>query len=416
MNMLNVLSRDRIVLHYPPILAEDKARFFLDAENKALELVEEVLQAQYQGQVTIYIKISPFREHYVKTDGIYHCLPALDLRGISGEKTTVAVGRLHELAHFIAQELLCPIKSSEPPGFFIVEGLAMAVNATTNPEEAVHLHLVAKGLVLLGALKPVLQIVPSDPPFLRYEVAGSFTHFLMKQYGVEKLTELYTFINESDFDKAAVRIYGRPIPILEEKWKGFLAHYLPNREEAARYAALASLDLNQLRELPIVRNGNQWFRQGIIEDLPEGLYAQDLAVYEALSALTRKESSSKLEHEYEFFRSLLEVYCSSLRKWQEAAMAFREARQLLIDRHTNYDVTLTALRQAYTYLQELNDTTMMSRTRLYAALILSKKAHEEINGNRDKARRFLQAAETFLSSDPRVPWGCCRSQSHDRLG
>jgi len=258
MSTFNVLPKDRMILYYPNILAEDEAELFLDRQEQALRRVEEFLQLEYPSRVKLFLQISALREHWVSSDGIHYSFPLLELQQIFRKKdASFVAGELHELTHFIAQELLAPAEGAEPPAFFLIEGLAMAVDATANSQEAICFHLVAKGLSLLRSLKPVFQIAPIDPPIFRYDVMGSFTCFLLEQYGIEKLKELYTFIDKKDFESAVARIYGKPLLSLEQEWHGFLTSLLSGQEERARYIALASLEFNRVHDLSIIKHGNQ---------------------------------------------------------------------------------------------------------------------------------------------------------------
>jgi len=104
---------------------------------------------------------------------------------------------------------------------------------------------------------------------------------------------------------------------------------------------------------------------------------------------------TKLKQGYELFQTALEAYYSSLKKWQKAVSTLEQARQLFIS--ADYDLILIKLKRAYTYSQEVEDVNIMSKARIYTALMLSKKVQEPLKGDRNKAKKFLDNAEIFLT-------------------
>ncbi len=261
----------RIILTYPDTLSPREAALFAKRQERALKQVEKLLRLRHQNDVRVHIKITPFREHRVSKSAIYYSFPIFEFQQIIENNALLAAGELHELTHYIMYEFVpTKILRPDPPGFFLIEGLATAVDAMANQQEASFLHLLAKGAFLLGALKPILQIQPFDLPFLRYETAGSFTLFLIERYGIDKLKNLYRFVFDDAFSKRVTQILGKSLFELEKDWLIFLEDY---PEKYARYIALASLDLNRLYELPIMRYGNCWFRQGLIGHMSKSVYS-----------------------------------------------------------------------------------------------------------------------------------------------
>ncbi|NPA91696.1 MAG: hypothetical protein GXO55_09665 [Chloroflexi bacterium] len=384
----------RIILTYPDTLSPREAALFAKRQEHALKRVEKLLRLRHQNDVRIHIKITPFREHYVNKSTIYYSFPIFEFQQIIENNALLAAGELHELTHYTMQEFVpTKILRPDPPGFFLIEGLAIAVDAMVDRQEASFLHLLAKGAFLLGALKPMLQIQPSDPPFLRYEITGSFTLFLIERYGIDKLKNLYKFVSDDAFSTRVTQILRKSLFELEKDWLIFLEGY---PEKYARYIASASLDLNGLYELPIMRYGNRWFRQGLIGHMSKSVYSQMSSLYKVYSALGRADTLCRFSQLYELFQNMLNIYYASLQSWQEAAESFREAQQILSSQHANCNRILALLKRAYSLFRKVGDIVMMRQVRLYVAFVLLKMKGESLEGDHSKALGFLREASDFL--------------------
>jgi hypothetical protein len=381
-----VITGDRIVLHYPHILPKDEVRLFLDREERALKRAEELLKVQYHDRVKVFIHMSLFNKSWTDSQGIHYSASLTEFQELF---KGCILGELHEWTHFLALRLLCPTMDIKPPGLFLTEGLATAVDALIEPDYEVHLHLVAKGLGQLGKLKPVTQMCAGDP-----QEAGSFTLFLLKRYGLGKLKKLYTCIDKPEkFNNRFKQIYNRPLTLLEEEWNKMLTTFLPDESERSRYLASASLELGQLHHT-LLEYEKHWFSKGLTKHLPNEVFRKENTLYRAFFSLGQSSFSCGPRQAYRIFQDALGDYRAALGNWQGSIQAFDKAKQLIIY-HEDYDSVLTMLEGAYVLAQAIDDAYMMRKIHYCSKIIKTLKEAQETQDH-DEAKRLLQEADKVI--------------------
>jgi hypothetical protein len=103
----------------------------------------------------------------------------------------------------------------------LIEGVAVAASAATDPEEDQTIHEQARAMVEAGLAPPLAAVVGAGFSTLSgrraYTIAGSFSAFLLATRGADKLRALYRSAgNFSD-------VYRVPLSDLEAEWRQFLA-------------------------------------------------------------------------------------------------------------------------------------------------------------------------------------------------
>lgn len=102
----------------------------------------------------------------------------------------------------------------------LIEGVAEAADFD-NPYGRLTTHEEAAAMIALGKAPPLARAMgagfslESGPR--AYTIAGSFCRYLLEQFGIGKLRELYR--SAGDFE----HVYGTSLPTLEEGWRAFLA-------------------------------------------------------------------------------------------------------------------------------------------------------------------------------------------------
>jgi len=138
----------------------------------------------------------------------------------------------HELVHVMAAEFGFPLfRVGLNPG--LIEGLAMAVERVQYDET---IHRAAAQILALD-LPVDLEELFSVTGFLKahpgvsYSLAGSFTRFLIDQYGMRRFKRLYRV---GDFRT----VYAKDVTILTTEWKRHLVRYRVDEDERAKAAYL----------------------------------------------------------------------------------------------------------------------------------------------------------------------------------
>ncbi len=385
--MDKVLFSSRIVLYYPPDLPEDKIKLLLSKEEKSLKQVEEIFKIQYPDKPRIFIRIAPFNMSWTDSEGIHYSAPSSEFQKLTEEKYDTYLGRLHEWSHFLALNLLCQERHIKPPSFFLIEGLATAVDALINAKYRTNLHLTAKGLLKLGKLKQVTEISNRDFLTLTINEAGSFTSFLLEYFGIEKLKEVYRYINDEEkFNNHFERIYGKSISFFEEKWKAFLNSFLQDENQRAQYVAYASLGLDQMHPF-VLECEKFWISQGF-RDLPDKILKKEEAFYEAFFNLSQ---TSELEYAYKTFCRAIDDFRVYLEKRQKSIKAFSEAK-LLITQHKCYDSIQDLLKYSLSLALDIEDLEVVTKVSHYIDIIKLLRKVREAHGYNEK-RKLLKEAE-----------------------
>ncbi len=131
----------------------------------------------------------------------------------------------HEIAHVVASAFGDPIFGlATKHGVFIspglVEGLAVALDwpggyDRLSPHEAVRV------MQVMGVSPSIRELLSINfftvSPARSYQTAGSFLHFLLENYGAEKLRALYRSGGEF------AEVYAKPLATLEAEWREMIA-------------------------------------------------------------------------------------------------------------------------------------------------------------------------------------------------
>lgn len=134
----------------------------------------------------------------------------------------------HELVHVMAAEFGFPLfRAGLNPG--LTEGLAMAVERVQYDET---IHRVAAQILSLDLPVAVEELFSftgfaKTHPGISYSLAGSFSRFLIDQYGLRRFKRLY---RSGDFQA----VYNRDMAMLITEWKRQLARYRVDEDERAK--------------------------------------------------------------------------------------------------------------------------------------------------------------------------------------
>jgi hypothetical protein len=218
--------------------AEDRALVMRDLEFRYQQL-ERVLGAAPAGPVDVYVfPSSASKKELVGAAGTLYAKPWT--REIFVQVDRFPARRLrHELAHVfagafgdrvfgvsLAWRLPVPRLASG-----LVEGLAEAADYG-DPDGRSTVHQEARGMMAAGLAPPLAKVVGAGFTTLAgaraYTIAGSFTHYLLRTYGAERLRAAYR--SGGDFQT----VYGKSLAALEAGWRAFLETQPLDEQEKAR--------------------------------------------------------------------------------------------------------------------------------------------------------------------------------------
>lgn len=145
----------------------------------------------------------------------------------------------HEGTHALAQDFIQPKQQDSGPDGVLVEGLAVWASNGHYDQEPVD----AWAAVVANSEEYIPLAELREGPFydFQHEVSylegASFVKFLIEQYGLDKLKELYGLATgEAEHDEALVkRLYGQGYDDLESSWLGYLSELEPTTDEANRW-------------------------------------------------------------------------------------------------------------------------------------------------------------------------------------
>jgi len=122
------------------------------------------------------------------------------------------------------------------PSDFFAEGIAVALhrNPSTGDEVPIFgapVHTLCRGWLAGGSIYPLRDIVANEGfgrrrPTQAYAQAGSFTQFLIAEFGLETLKSLFRAVNDFDSTNTILTafesVYGIPLTEAENRWHAFL--------------------------------------------------------------------------------------------------------------------------------------------------------------------------------------------------
>ena len=194
----------------------------------------------------------------------------------------------HEIAHCFSTEFGAgPFKVADMLNPSLIEGLATASSPFYNENAIDCLASVAYN----GGFKVSLEKMYKFSSFftqsstISYIYAGSFTKYLIENYGIEKFKRLYTNLNFPE-------IYGKPLSKLEKEYVAYLGGFDTDntRDKANYYFGRKSIFYKVCPRFIADRLGKAWFlyRQKKYEDAIElfNLVLEKGENYSALSGLS----------------------------------------------------------------------------------------------------------------------------------
>ncbi|MFH5832967.1 hypothetical protein ACG2F4_16720 [Halalkalibaculum sp. DA3122] len=196
-------------------------------QERAYREINERLDISFTRMLKVYIYDS--RQDMGETDrtGIAH--PEIGTIEVIYNSEIQSIGvpgvSLHELSHLVVFYEWCPV--SEP---VFAEGLAVWLDdywgdpaiSTTN------LFSISKKRMEAGTLPAVEAMVTGWSGIesrYSYPAAGSFTKYLVQEYGLNAFRQLYCEAQRQDFDSVFFEIYGKQFWEVETEYETFLQNY-----------------------------------------------------------------------------------------------------------------------------------------------------------------------------------------------
>lgn len=405
------LEGDRVILFYPSIMPEENAKFFLENEERALRYVEGFLHVQYEDMVKVYITAEClFGFGYAGPGMITYCFPPLYFqRGILLAFLEREEGEIftHEMVHVVAFQLGQPSRA-------LMEGLATAVNSLSAPSSSVDLHLLNKGLLRIGKLEPIVQVLADalDNSLYIYNESGSFVLSLIQKYGIEKFKEFYQtvrmrllLLDQQHVEQEFLRVYGLDLAYVEGEWHRFLGGYAPGLEIQAEYIARARFCYGA-EEIPYLMDRleefyQQWLRgyPQYVGPLPERVYRRMEVSFEALHDLEH-DLSLPVEQAYERFQESVNAFKVLLEHWWAAVLAFMDAKELIWE-SAPYEGIIAKLEEAQGLYQTVGNEVMVAKTGDYITAFQLLQEGEELLwiDNTQAKHLLLRALALFLRLD-----------------
>jgi hypothetical protein len=233
-------------LHYAPDRAAERDRFQIGAlAEDSLDWIGSTLGMDFDGQMQIYYVPRVFWQGGAAYGDKVQLISYLD-RNYTGIETWSYF--THEGTHALAQDLLKPKENGGGPDGVLVEGLAVWASGGHYRIEPID----EWAAVVAGSD----EYLPLDDlragPFYDFQhetaylEAGSFVKFLVENYGLDKLKELYgRATGDEVHDDALVRaLYSESYGELEAEWLGYLDGLEPSGVQAETWALkVRSFDL-----------------------------------------------------------------------------------------------------------------------------------------------------------------------------
>jgi tetratricopeptide (TPR) repeat protein len=401
------LTGDRITVFYPSIMPEVSATMILRNEERALPYVESFLNVRYQGTVQVHITDCLFSRGYAEFGRINYCLPfdllqktTLLTRLFPNEATSEIT--THEMVHVVAMQVFQNWRY-EPP---LNEGLATAIDSLSAPTRNIDLQLLAKGLLRVGKLAPLLQVLTDfeESDLYSYQESGSFIQFLNQRYGIERFKAFFALatvqgnLSQQDLAQVFRRVYGMDLSIVEDQWHQFLESYALGMERRAECIAQTRVlpDAASLYNLLLTLEGvYQQDLEGspqLIGPLPEGVFTQMIAAQDTYLSLER-DLVVDPEQIYRSYKERREALKAALERWWSAVSAFSYARGLMM-RLAPYASAISELQEAQALYQSVGDEVMAARVNDYATAyqLLSEGEKQLGMGEDEQARSLLWKA------------------------
>jgi hypothetical protein len=221
-------------LHYMPGTAAERDRFQIGALAEAsLAEIQSVLDVELEGKMRIYLVPRIFWQGGAAYGDKVQLISYLDRNYTAIETWSYFT---HEGTHALAQDLLQPKDDGGGPDGVLVEGLAVWASDGHYRREP----LDAWAAVVAGSDQYLPLADLRAGPFYDFQhetsylEGASFVKFLVDNYGLETLKELYGLATgDAAQDSALVqRLYGKGYDVLEVEWLAYLASLSPTPEQA----------------------------------------------------------------------------------------------------------------------------------------------------------------------------------------
>ncbi|MGD9145679.1 MAG: hypothetical protein PVI80_08970 [Anaerolineae bacterium] len=220
--------------YYMPGTAAERDRFQIGALAEAsLAEIESVLDVELEGRMSIYLVPRIFWQGGAAYGDKVQLISYLDRNYAAIETWTYFT---HEGTHALAQDLLQPKENGGGPDGVLVEGLAVWASDGHYRREP----LDAWAAVVAGSDQYLPLADLRAGPFYDFQhetsylEGASFVKFLVDNYGLEKLKELYgRATGDAEHDGALVQsLYGKGYDVLEAEWLAHLEGLSPTPEQA----------------------------------------------------------------------------------------------------------------------------------------------------------------------------------------
>jgi hypothetical protein len=220
--------------HYAPgdAAERDLPRLGTLAEA-AFEHTRGILHVDFDGTTSIYLVPRVFWQGGATYGDKVQLISYLD-RNYTGVETWSYF--THEGTHALAQDLVQPKEDGGGPDGVLVEGLA--VWASDGHYRLEPIDAWAAAVAASDTYIP-LSTLRAGPFYdfqheTSYLEAGSFVKYLVENYGLDKLKELYGLATgKAEQDEQVVqRLYGKAYAELEDDWLAYLKGLSPTQEEA----------------------------------------------------------------------------------------------------------------------------------------------------------------------------------------
>lgn len=227
-------SSQHYQFYYMPGTAAERDRFQIGALAEAsLAEIQSVLDFELEGKMSIYLVPRVFWQGGAAYGDKVQLISYLD-RNYTAVETWSYFS--HEGTHALAQDLLQPKENGGGPDGVLVEGLA--VWASDGHYRREPLDAWAAVVAASDEYLPLADLRTGPFYDFQHETSylegASFVKFLVDNYGLEKLKELYGQVTgDAEHDGALVQsLYGKGFDLLEAEWLEYLASLNPTPEQA----------------------------------------------------------------------------------------------------------------------------------------------------------------------------------------
>jgi tetratricopeptide (TPR) repeat protein len=236
---------ERFVLAYEAVFEPQSEMLYQQAAS-ALEAAESFLQTPVEGvnRYLVVVATEQFFEARNRPRG-YAGWADYDMEAVSvvhnGDESRYYQILLHEWTHIVTARW-----NEDAPALFL-EGVARATEHHASPTAAhadalYFLHYFPNSPLLL--LLDGTRFYDQEWQSAHYAWAGSFTLYLIEQFGLARFREFYTQCRQGEEDRAFQQVFGMSMGQAELLWREYLHTQLP---ESARAETLQKVLEHRIR-------------------------------------------------------------------------------------------------------------------------------------------------------------------------